>query len=77
MRLFDSPDGHELPLDELLGIKPVKSINLDSQNLGPQSASVIAFCIALGVGGSLAQLKVSSHLTPPFPAFRASFGALS
>ena len=50
-----------------------QGLDLDSNKIGDAGVTALANACA---SGSLAQLKVSSHLTHPFPAIRASFGAL-
>ena len=52
----------------------VQTLNLSYNQIGNDGVSALASACA---SGSLAQLKVSSRLTHPFPAFRASVGALS
>ena len=49
-------------------------LNLIGNQIGDVGVTALADACA---SGSLAQLKVSSHLTPPFSAPRASLGALS
>ena len=52
----------------------VQALVLSGNQIGDAGVTALANACA---SGSLAQLEVSSHLTDPFQARRASFSALS
>ena len=54
-----SVDGHPLPIDELKGVKAVKSIDLSGKKLDVESAIIIGACIA--GNEHLKELKCASN----------------
>ena len=60
-----SIDGHPLPIDELKGIKAVKSIDLSGKKLRFASAIIIGACIA--GNAHLRELKYACHLNLSVP----------